>query len=91
MKILVIEDEQKVAAFIKSGLEQNGYAVDLAYDGFTGERLAGSQEYHLILLDIIIPSVNGIELCRKIKQRSPNLPIIMLTALGTTSGQGDGI
>lgn len=85
MRILVIEDEQKVAAFIKSGLEQHGHEVELAYDGFIGEKLALSKVFDVILLDIVIPSVNGIELCKRIKTKKPGTPILMLTALGTTS------
>ena len=90
MKILVIEDEHKVASFIKSGLEQKGYEVDLAYDGFTGERLAQSKSYDVILLDVIIPGVNGIEVCKKIKTEKPFQPVLMLTALGTTSDKLTG-
>lgn len=85
MKILVVEDEQKVATFIKSGLEEHHYEVDLAYDGQMGERLALGKTYHVVLLDVIIPSINGIELCKRIKSVKPSLPILMLTALGTTS------
>ncbi len=90
MDILVIEDEQKVAAFLKNGLEQQGYAVDLAYDGYTGEKLALNKRYNLIVLDVIIPHTNGIELCRKIKGASPETPILMLTALGTTDDKVAG-
>ena len=90
MKILVIEDEQKVAAFIKSGLEEKDYKVDLAYDGYTGEKLALTNDYHVILLDVIIPITNGIDLCAKIKQFKPNVPILMLTALGTTDDKLTG-
>ncbi len=90
MKILVIEDEQKVAAFIKSGLEQNQYEVDLAYDGFIGEKLALTRNYNVVLMDIIIPSINGLDLCKKIKAQKPHLPILMLTALGTTSDKVHG-
>jgi len=85
MKILVVEDEQKVAAFIKSGLEQHGYTVDLAYDGFIGKKFAATRDYHIILLDLVIPVINGVELCKQVKQQNPNLPILMLTALGTTA------
>lgn len=85
MKILVVEDEQKVAAFIKRGLEQQHYEVDVAYDGFIGEKLALSRNYDVVLLDIIIPSMNGIELCRSIRRSKPHQPILMLTALGTTA------
>ncbi len=84
MKVLVVEDEQKVAAFIKNGLEQHHYDVEVAYDGFLGEKLALTRAYNIILLDIILPSMNGIELCRSIKRSKPALPVLMLTALGTT-------
>jgi two-component system copper resistance phosphate regulon response regulator CusR len=84
MNILVIEDEQKVAAFLKNGLEEQGYHIDLAYDGYAGEKLALNKDYNLILLDVIIPVTNGIELCKKIKEIKPDIPILMLTALDTT-------
>jgi len=84
MNILVVEDEQKVAAFLKNGLEEKGYKVDLAYDGYTGEKLALNHDYHVVLLDVIIPVINGVELCKKIKAIKPELPVLMLTALGTT-------
>jgi two-component system copper resistance phosphate regulon response regulator CusR len=90
MNILVVEDEQKVAAFLKNGLEEQGYHVDLAYDGYTGEKLALSRDYNLILLDVIIPITNGIELSKKIKSVKPGIPILMLTALGTTDDKVAG-
>jgi two-component system, OmpR family, copper resistance phosphate regulon response regulator CusR len=90
MNILVVEDEQKVAAFLKSGLEEQGYTIDLAYDGYTGEKLALSKDYHIILLDVIIPVINGIDLCKKIKAIKPDTPILMLTALGTTDDKVAG-
>ncbi len=90
MNILVVEDEQKVAAFLKNGLEEQGYRVDLAYDGYTGEKLAFSREYDLILLDVIIPLTNGNELCKRIKSTKPEIPVLMLTALGTTDDKVAG-
>jgi two-component system, OmpR family, copper resistance phosphate regulon response regulator CusR len=84
MNILVIEDEKKVSAFIKNGLEEQKYIVDVAYDGLTGEKLAMKNKYDVILLDVIIPGLNGLELCKKIKISRPEMPILMLTALGTT-------
>jgi DNA-binding response OmpR family regulator len=90
MEILVVEDEQKVAAFIKNGLEEQGHTIDLAYDGYTGEKLALSKQYSLILLDVIIPVLNGIELCKRIKTVKPDVPILMLTALGTTDDKVTG-
>jgi two-component system copper resistance phosphate regulon response regulator CusR len=89
-KILVVEDEQKVAAFLKNGLEEQGYTVDLAFDGYTGEKLALSNHYHLILLDVVIPVKNGVDVCRKIKFEKPHVPILMLTALGTTDDKVEG-
>jgi two-component system, OmpR family, copper resistance phosphate regulon response regulator CusR len=90
MQILVIEDEQKVASFIKEGLEAQGYEVDLAYDSYTGERLSQTKSYNIILLDVIIPGLNGVELCKKIKNTRPSVPILMLTALGTTDDKVTG-
>lgn len=89
-RVLVIEDELKVAAFIKNGLEQHGFMVDQAFDGQLGESLVTHKRYDVVLLDIVIPLVNGIELCRRIKERQPQLPILMLTALGTTSDKVAG-
>lgn len=90
MNILVVEDEQKVAAFLKNGLEEHGYTVDVAYDGYIGERLAKEGTYHVILLDVIIPLVNGLELCKRIKAVKPEVPVLMLTALGTTDDKVTG-
>lgn len=90
MNILVIEDEQKVAAFLKVGLEEKGYVVDLAFDGYSGERLFSNRDYNLVLLDVIIPQTNGIELCKRIKHIRPEVPVLMLTALGTTADKLTG-
>jgi DNA-binding response OmpR family regulator len=90
MNILVIEDEEKVAAFIKNGLEEHGYHVDIAYDAYTGESLAKNKEYQILLMDVIIPGMNGMELCKKIKSIMPSIPILMLTALGTTEDKVTG-
>ncbi|MBL7864294.1 MAG: response regulator transcription factor [Cyclobacteriaceae bacterium] len=90
MKILVVEDEQKVAAFIKSGLEEHQFDVTVAYDGFLGQKLALTQNFNIVLVDVVIPSINGIELCKNIKAAKPALPVLMLTALGTTSDKVTG-
>jgi DNA-binding response OmpR family regulator len=90
MTILVVEDEVKFATLIKSGLEQHGHAVDLAYDGFLAENFVNQKDYDVILMDVVIPLVNGIDLCAKIKGRKPQIPILMLTALGTTSDKARG-
>lgn len=83
-KILVIEDEPKVASLVKSGLEENGFSCDIALDGLMGERMFYAGNYELIILDINIPHKNGIELCRQIRTTNQKIPVLMLTALGTT-------
>jgi two-component system, OmpR family, copper resistance phosphate regulon response regulator CusR len=84
MKILIVEDEPKVASFIKKGLEENNYEAEIAYDGISGEKLAHLYKYDLYILDIIIPGISGLDLCKKLKKQNPNVPVLMLTALGTT-------
>jgi two-component system, OmpR family, copper resistance phosphate regulon response regulator CusR len=83
-KILLIEDEMNVASFIKKGLEEQSYRVDVAYDGDTGKRLAAQNEYDVILLDLILPNGNGLEVCKSLRSRRISTPICMLTALGST-------
>jgi two-component system, OmpR family, copper resistance phosphate regulon response regulator CusR len=90
MKILVIEDEQKVAALIKQGLEEKGFEVDLAYDGAMGQRLGLTREYDAVLIDIVIPGINGFELCKILKSEKPNVPVMMLTTLATTQDKVAG-
>lgn len=89
MKILVIEDEPKAAAFLKQGLEEQNHQVEVAYDGQIGKRLALKGEYDVIILDLIIPYINGLELSKEIRKTS-NVPILMLTALGSTADKVTG-
>ena len=84
MRILVIEDEERVASLIKKGLEELGFSVTVASDGLTGKKLALSDAFDLVITDIILPGINGLELCKYIRLELPDTPIIMLTALGTT-------
>ena len=91
MKILLIEDEPKVASFIKKGLEEQSYDVDQAYDGFLGKRLALEKPYDLIILDIILPQLNGLEVCKAIRQHNTSVSILMLTALGNTTDKIEGL
>ena len=90
MSILVIEDEARVAELIKRGLEEQGYQVTLAYDGETGKKLALSRDYHLIITDVILPKINGLDLCKEIRIAKPDSLILMLTALGTTDDKVEG-
>ncbi len=80
MRILVVEDEKKVASFIKKGLEEEHYAVDIAYDGEEGLALVQINEYDLILLDIMLPRLDGMEVLRQIRRNGSIMPILMLTA-----------
>lgn len=82
MKILVVEDETKVAEVLKRGLSEEGYETELAYDGQIGLRLAKSGNYDLILLDINLPLLNGLELCKQLRETDEQTPVLMLTALG---------
>ncbi|MCC6720648.1 MAG: response regulator [Bacteroidia bacterium] len=90
MKILIVEDETRVLQFIKQGLEENGFEVDFAYDGECGKKLALSKKYDVIVLDVIIPLINGLELCKKIRETDKSTKILMLTALGSLNDKLDG-
>lgn len=90
MHILIIEDEQRVSDLIKRGLEEQGYTVELAYDGETGRKLALAKEFSLIIMDVILPKINVLDLCKELRIAKPGLPIIMLTALGTTDDKIEG-
>ncbi|MGI4874854.1 MAG: response regulator transcription factor [Janthinobacterium lividum] len=83
-KILLVEDEPKVSAFIRRGLEEEGYDVTVAYDGAFGRRLALSQVFDLLILDVILPGQSGLDVLQAVRAQDQELPILMLTALGTT-------
>src|SRR5690242_4724995 len=91
MRILLIEDEPKVSAFIKKGLEEQRHEVTTSFDGIIGKRLALENDYDVIILDVILPGMNGIEVCRKIREENAAARIIMLTALGTTDDKITGL
>jgi DNA-binding response OmpR family regulator len=80
MKILVIEDEISIANLLKKGLEMEQYAVELAHDGQTGLDKASKNNYDLIITDIMLPTIDGMELCRLLRSKNIETPIIMLTA-----------
>lgn len=90
MRILLVEDEKNVAAFIKKGLEEEYYAVDVAEDGAEGFVIATSNDYDLIVLDIMLPGINGIELCRKLREKGIKTPILMLTAIDSVNSKVEG-
>ena len=90
IKILLVEDEKKIAAALKTGLEEHGFYVMLAYDGSMGEKLFNNYEFEIIILDINLPDINGYTLSKLIRQKNREIPILMLTALGTVDDKVTG-
>jgi len=90
VRILVVEDEPKVASFVKRGLEENGFSVDVAFDGSVGKKMFDAGDYNLVILDVNLPYKNGIELCKEIRSINQKIPVMMLTALGTTEDKLSG-
>jgi heavy metal response regulator len=91
MRILVVEDERKVASFIRKGLKEEGYAVDVAEDGEKGDFLAATNDYDLILLDVLLPKIDGISLLKKIRLDNNKTPVILLTAKDTVDDKVRGL
>jgi two-component system, OmpR family, copper resistance phosphate regulon response regulator CusR len=91
MKILFVEDEVKVAKLVQTVLKEAGYQSDVAYDGLMGKKLAISNKYDLIILDLILPEINGIDLCKTIRKAGITAPVLMLTALDNTEDIVDGL
>lgn len=90
MKLLVVEDEVKTADILQKGLKEKGYEVQIAYDGEKALKLTDANTFDLIITDIIIPKISGLEFCRKLRQSRNFTPVIMLTALGLTSDKIKG-
>jgi DNA-binding response OmpR family regulator len=91
MRILVVEDEKRLAEFIKNGLEEDKYAVDLAFDGERAEFLAMTNQYDLIILDILLPKKNGWEVCESLRNAGVEVPLLMLSALSEVSDKIRGL
>lgn len=89
-RLLIIEDEIKTARSVKQGLEEHNYHVEVAYDGTVGSKMALRGNYDLIISDIILPGINGIELCKQLRLAEIQTPILMLTALGTIADKLEG-
>lgn len=90
VKILIIEDDQRLAEIIRRGLEEHGYKTEIAYDGEMGLKLATASTFELIISDLVLPGMNGYDVCRKVRIKDKNTPILMLTALGTTDDKVEG-
>jgi len=91
MRILIVEDEHRIANSIKKGLEQEHFAVDVAYSGSDGWDLAEGEEYDLIILDLMLPGMDGLEICRKLRRAGINTPVLMLTAKGQVQDRVTGL
>ena len=91
MKILVVEDEKKVAAFIKKGLEEDNFKVELAYDGEKGEELATESAFDLIILDILMPKKDGLTMLEELRAKHISTPVLMITAKGSVEDKVRGL
>jgi DNA-binding response OmpR family regulator len=91
MRILIVEDEHRLARVLKRGLEEHGYAVDVAYDGEEGLGLAELEPYDLIVLDVMLPKLDGLTVCRRLRAQRKNMPVLMLTARDTIDNRVAGL
>jgi len=89
-RILLVEDEQKIADTLKQGLSENGYVVDVAYDGNIGLKLFETYPFSIVVMDINLPGINGYEFCKIIRQTNTQMPVIMLTALSSLNNKIEG-
>jgi two-component system, OmpR family, copper resistance phosphate regulon response regulator CusR len=87
VNILIVEDELRLADVLKKQFEEHGFAVEIASDGYIGKQMVESKSYNLIILDINLPLINGYDLCQEIRKTNSEIPIIMLTALGTSDNK----
>lgn len=91
MRILIIEDQYRLSNIIKKGLLEDGFAVDQAFDGEEGQYLAEGEQYDLIVLDIMLPKMDGLQLCKELRKKNIKTPILMLTAKSTTEDKVAGL
>lgn len=91
MRILLVEDERRLSTVVKKGLTEEGFAVDTAFDGEEGQYLAESENYDLIILDIMLPKVDGLTLCKELRAKNIKIPILMLTAKTTVEDKAAGL
>ncbi len=91
MRVLIVEDEKKVAAFIKKGLEEETYAVDVAYNGEDGLHMGMENQYDLIILDLMLPVINGLEVLSRLRENKTDTPILLLTAKDSVEDKVTGL
>ncbi|MBU1820637.1 MAG: response regulator transcription factor [Bacteroidetes bacterium] len=90
MKVLLVEDEERMVSFIRKGISAEGYDIQVAFDGRMGLSLFRKDSYDIIILDINLPQINGFELCRLIRSENETVPVLMLTALDSLADKADG-
>lgn len=83
-KIILIEDESSVVSFIKKGLQELDYEISVALDGYTGIKMVENNDFEMIILDIMLPDINGLEVCKEIRKKNKTIPILFLTALDSS-------
>ncbi len=91
MRVLLVEDEKKMASFIERGLKEEGYAVDVMFDGEQGWECLTANEYDLIILDVMLPKISGLDLCQKIRKEGRRTPVLMLTARDSVEDKIKGL
>ncbi|MEO6693893.1 MAG: response regulator transcription factor [Ignavibacteria bacterium] len=91
MNVLLIEDEKKISEFIRKGLKEQSYNVEVTYDGITGHHMAANNDYDIIILDVLLPKQNGFVVCSKIREDGIKTPILMLTSMGQTEDKVRGL
>ena len=91
MRILVVEDEHRIAQTIKKGLEQERYSVDVAYTGSTGLEFATTEEYDLLILDLMLPEMDGLSICKEVRSQHIHTPILILTAKSQIEDKVNGL
>lgn len=91
MRLLLVEDDHRIASYVKRGLEEDGYAVDVAYDGSDGLDWAQSAPYDLFILDVMLPGLDGFSLCRALRRQGIHAPVLMLTARDAVDDRVDGL
>lgn len=91
MKLLIVEDEQKTREYLSKGLTESGFIIDAIENGITGLHMASTEEYDLIILDVMLPDINGWEIAKNLRTMGKNMPILMLTALGNVEHRVKGL
>lgn len=91
MRILLVEDEKKIALSLKKGLELESYAVDVEFDGESGYEMAISEDYDVVILDRMLPEIDGVEICKRLRKEKSQTPILMLTAKGQVHDRVEGL